>query len=274
MIRLAVIFVLTSLTCLAQDSVRVRSAVEELERVRQLVSVGAAPANQLAMAEEKLQEAKEAQSLDRLLFSQIKIEELTESQTKEMVQAAGDFAERENRRLEEAVKMVENGLRPKHSLEPFEDNLARARHILELAKSRASLVEELVAIVTAEQEAADHPAEVATPKGPKPVFEKFEGKMAFSATDLKKVMLAFEKKFSSPLPISARGETAVHKSMGFDHLGRVDVGLQPDGEQGLWLRHYLEEVRIPYFAFRKWVPGQATAPHIHIGPPSTRLSAD
>ena len=119
MIRLAVIFVLTSLTCLAQDSVRVRSAVEELERVRQLVSVGAAPANQLAMAEEKLQEAKEAQSLDRLLFSQIKIEELTESQTKEMVQAAGDFAERENRRLEEAVKMVENGLRPKHSLEPF-----------------------------------------------------------------------------------------------------------------------------------------------------------
>ena len=274
MIRLAVIFVLTSLTCLAQDSVRVRSAVEELERVRQLVSVGAAPTNQLAMAEEKLQEAKEAQSLDRLLFSQIKIEELTESQTKEMVQAAGDFAERENRRLEEAVKMVENGLRPKHSLEPFEDNLARARHILELAKSRASLVEELVAIVTAEQEAADHPAEVATPKGPKPVFEKFEGKMAFSATDLKKVMLAFEKKFSSPLPISARGETAVHKSMGFDHRGRVDVGLQPDGEQGLWLRHYLEEVRIPYFAFRKWVPGQATAPHIHIGPPSTRITAD
>ncbi len=272
--RLAAIFVLTCLTCQAQDSARVLSAAEELERVRQLVAVGAAPANQLAMAEEKLQNAQQAHSLNTLLFSQIKIEELSESQVKEMVQAATDFAEREKRRLEEAVKMVENGLRPKHSLEPFEDNLTTALHTLESAKSRASLVEELVAIVQAEQEAAEHPAEPIKPQERKQIFEKFKGKMAFSAIDLRKVMLAFEKKFSSPLPISARGETAVHKSMGFDHRGRVDVGLQPDGEQGLWLRHYLEDAKIPYFAFRKWVPGQATAPHIHIGPPSTRLTAD
>ena len=274
MIRLTTIIVLTCLACRAEDSIRIRSASEELERVRQLVAVGAAPANQLKLAEEKLQEAKQLQSLDTLLFSQIKIEELTESQAKEMVDAATGFSVREQYRLEEAVKMVESGLRPKHSLEPFEDNLTRAQHTLELAKSRASLVQELVAIVAAEQEAAEHPIEPAAAKGPKPVFEKFEGKMAFGSHELKKVMLAFEKRFSAPMPISARGETAVHKAMGFDHRGRVDVGLQPDGEQGLWLRHYLEEAKIPYFAFRKWVPGQATAPHIHIGPPSSRLGAD
>lgn len=273
-IRLAAIFVLTSIACRAQDSIRVRSAAEDLERVRELVAVGAAPRHQLELAEEKLQEAKQAQSLDTLLFSQVKIEELTESQAKEMVEAATGFVDREKLRLDQALKMVENGLRPKHSLEPFEDNLTRANHTLGLAKSRASLVQELVAIVMAEKEAAEHPAEPETPKGPKPVFEKFDGKMAFSTAELKQVMLAYEKRFSSPLPISARGETAVHKALGYDHRGRVDVGLQPDGEQGLWLRHYLEVAKIPYFAFRKWVPGQATAPHIHIGPPSTRLVAD
>jgi hypothetical protein len=30
--------------------------------------------------------------------------------------------------------------------------------------------------------------------------------------------------------------------------------------------------RIPYFAFRGFLPGSATGPHIHIGPPSERTS--
>ena len=271
--RLAVLIALSYFTCLGQDSVAVRSAAEELDRVRQLVAVGAAPANQVKLAEEKLQEAKQAQLLDGRLFGQMKVEDLTESQASEMVEAASGYVERERRRLDEAAKMVESGLRPKRSLEPYWDSLTRAENTLKLAKSRALLVEELVAIVTAEQEAAENPA-IVLPKGPKPIFEKFDGKMAFSASDLKKVMLAFEQQFSKPMPISARGETAVHKAMGFDHRGRVDVGLPPDGEQGLWLRKYLEAAKIPYVAFRKWIPGQATAPHIHIGPPSTRFVAD
>ncbi|MGH9663230.1 MAG: hypothetical protein ACRD9L_02260, partial [Bryobacteraceae bacterium] len=57
----------------------------------------------------------------------------------------------------------------------------------------------------------------------------------------------------------------------FDHRGRIDVGLNPDQPEGVWLRHYLESHEIPYFAFRAAVAGKATAPHIHIGPGSTRL---
>ena len=75
------------------------------------------------------------------------------------------------------------------------------------------------------------------------------------------------------LPVTANGETAVHRSMGFDHRGRIDVGLTPDSEEGAWLRHYLENAKIPFLAFRRMIPGQATAPHIHIGPPSNRIKA-
>ena len=93
--------------------------------------------------------------------------------------------------------------------------------------------------------------------------------------DFKAIVAAYEKQFSKPLPVSAKGETEVHRSMGFDHRGRVDVALNPDQLEGVWLRRYLEHAKIPYFAFRRWLPGKATAAHIHIGPPSLPLrSAD
>ena len=66
------------------------------------------------------------------------------------------------------------------------------------------------------------------------------------------------------------GDTAVHRAMGFDHRGRVDVALSPDQPEGVWLREYLTGQEIPYFAFRHAVPGKATGAHIHLGPMSTR----
>ena len=38
-----------------------------------------------------------------------------------------------------------------------------------------------------------------------------------------RVEAAYEEHFGKPLPISAMGETAVHRALGFDHRGRVDV---------------------------------------------------
>ena len=61
---------------------------------------------------------------------------------------------------------------------------------------------------------------------------------------------------AKPLPISAEGETALHRSLGFDHRGRVDVAVNPDQPEGEWLMRYLESKRIPYFAFRAAVPHQ------------------
>jgi hypothetical protein len=105
------------------------------------------------------------------------------------------------------------------------------------------------------------------------IAERYDGDGIFRDAEFKKVLLAYEKHFAHPLPISARGETALHRSLGFDHRGRVDVALNPDQPEGVWLRQFLAALKIPYFAFRAAIPGQATAPHIHLGPPSTRLHA-
>jgi hypothetical protein len=69
------------------------------------------------------------------------------------------------------------------------------------------------------------------------------------------------------------GQTAVHRAMGFDHSGRVDVALNPDSAEGEWLRTFLTVKRIPFFVFRQAIPGKATGAHIHIGPVSTHLAS-
>src|SRR5436190_2224212 len=102
-------------------------------------------------------------------------------------------------------------------------------------------------------------------------MEHFTGDGSFTHDDFRQVLLAFERTFHRPLPLSAVGESAVHRALGFDHRDRVDVAVTPDSAEGSWLRTYLESGDIPYFAFRSSVPGKATAAHIHIGPPSTRL---
>jgi hypothetical protein len=79
---------------------------------------------------------------------------------------------------------------------------------------------------------------------------------------------AFQKQFGKPLPVSARGASAVHRSLGFDHTGRVDVAVSPGGAEGLWLRRYLISKGISFFAFRRAAAGQSTGAHIHIGPAS------
>ena len=84
---------------------------------------------------------------------------------------------------------------------------------------------------------------------------------------------AFETRFAHPLPVSAMGETEVHRSLGFDHRNRIDVALQPELPEGLWLRNYLTAHNIPFFAFKSAVAHKATGAHIHIGPPSLHYIA-
>jgi hypothetical protein len=74
------------------------------------------------------------------------------------------------------------------------------------------------------------------------------------------------------MPVSAIGESAVHRSLGFDHRGRVDVALHPDSPEGEWLRSYMMDNKLPFFAFRQAVPGKATGAPFHLGPSSLRIS--
>jgi hypothetical protein len=244
----------------------VARAKAEVQNVRALVETGAAPRTQLEKAEETLADAQDAAILRRTLYGQ----DLTAAQTDEMVAAASRRCGRRRKALDEAQRLADAGAAPRLSLGAFREELERARQESERAELRASQVRELTAMAKAEESLAIE-LEEAPAEAPK-IADRYDGDGIFTAGTLARVEEAFTLHFGKPLPVSANGETAVHRALGFDHRGRVDVAVNPDQPEGVWLRQFLTENRIPYFAFRQAVPGKATGAHIHIGPMSTRLA--
>ncbi len=240
-------------------------AQAEVRNVRALVEAGAAPRTQLEKAEEAMADAQDEAILRRTIYGQ----DLTAEQTDEMMAAASRRFNRRRKALDEAQRFVEAGAAPQLSLGAFRVELERARQESELAGLRASQVRELTEMAKAEESLATMLAEEPS-EAPK-IADRYDGDGIFTAGTLARVEMAFAGHFGKPLPVSANGETAVHRALGFDHRGRVDVAVHPDQPEGLWLREFLTENRIPYLAFRQAVPGKATGAHIHIGPLSTRL---
>ena len=245
---------------------RAQSNIEEL---RKQVEAGVTPRAKLDQAEQALADARDAELLSRTLYGK----DLTEEQSAEMEAAALRRLERRKAELEKLQQIVEAGALPLHGVDRAVEDMNWARQEYELVVTRAGLVRELAEMARAEQQALEEQEDQASrPSVGGPVMERFAGDGSFTKEDFKNVLLAYEKHFHKPLPISAQGETAVHRALGFDHRDRVDVALFPDAAEGLWLRQYLEASDIPYYAFRNYVPGKATAAHIHIGPPSNRIS--
>jgi len=260
----ALVFLATAMGALAQtsgerDLTRAQATVEEM---RQQVEAGVAPPAKLQQAEEALADAKDADVLARTLYGR----DLTEEQSKEMTAAALRRLERRKAVLEKTQGLVDLGALAVHALDGPKEEVAWANKEYELVASRADLVSELASMARVEQIESETP-----PTASGPVMEHFEGDGSFTRDDFRQVLLAFEKQFHKPLPISAMGETALHRALGFDHRDRVDIAITPDSPEGSWLRSYLESTEIPYYAFRNSVPGKATGAHIHIGPSSTRL---
>jgi len=247
------------------DAPEVARAKAEVQKQRALVEAGAAPRTQLQKAEEAMADAQDAAILRRTLYGQ----DLTAEQTDEMMAAASRRFDRRSKALDEAKRLVEAGAASQLSLGEFLEEMDRARKESDLAESRASLVRELTEMAKAEESLATKLAE--EPAEAPQIADRYDGDGIFTAGTLARVEMAFAEHFGKPLPVSANGETAVHRALGFDHRGRVDVALHPDQPEGVWLRQFLMENRVPYFAFRQAVPGKATGAHIHIGPMSTRL---
>jgi hypothetical protein len=243
-------------------------AQSSIEQLRTQVEAGVAPRARLEQAEVALADARDAELLSRTLYGK----DLTEEQSAEMEAAAQRRLERRKAAVEKLQQLVDAGALPARGLESAIEELNWARKEHSLVVERAGLIHELAEMARAEQqalEARENPEASPQPGGP--AMERFDGSGSFTRDDFKHVVLAYEKQFAKSLPVSAQGETAVHRSLGFDHRDRVDVALFPDTPEGLWLRQYLEASEIPYYAFRSSVPGKATAAHIHIGPPSNRL---
>jgi hypothetical protein len=206
--------------------------------------------------------------LRRTLYGMITVESISEADTREMLAAAERRVERRKARVARVQTLVNEGLLARNALKDLDAEIREHETTLALARSRAALLEGIAAMARLELEVAQ--MEESQPDL-LPVREKFDGAGRFTRDQLKKVVLAFEKEFGKPLPVSAHGDTAFHRSIGLDHSGRVDVGLTPDQPEGVWLRRFLEAELIPYYAFRSFVPGASTGAHIHIGPPSLRL---
>ena len=238
------------------EVVQARAAVE---RIRGLVEAGTLPPIELQKAQDALGDAQDAAVLRKGVLQQ----DLTEARADELVAAAGRQFERRKRAFDNAKNLVDQGLEPRLSLDTYLRELDFARKQCDLADSRARLSREIT------EEAELERTELAPPKAE----ERFDASGPFTEAAFRKVETAFEARFGKPMPVSAMGETAVHRALGFDHRGRVDVALHPDQPEGVWLREYLTENHIPFFAFRHAVPGKATGAHIHLGPGSTRLAA-
>ena len=253
----------------AADSPGLEQARRDAERIRRLVEAGALPRKALEQAQLVLEEARDEEVLRRTLYGRLKLQELTPERVEEMLAAARSLVERQQRELEKAESLVRVGALPEDRLEPYREELAKRRETLALAEKRAGLFRELLEAARREEE-LDR-ALRQTPEQAAAIAERFEGSGVLLRSQIHVLELEFERKWGRPLPVSARGETAVHRALGFDHRGRLDVALHPDSREGAWLRALLEQMNIPYFAFRGRVPGSSTAAHIHIGPPSVRL---
>jgi hypothetical protein len=199
--------------------------------------------------------------LRRTLYGQ----DLTDAQSEAMIAAADRRLQRRNEAFNRAKNLVDVGAAAPASLDSVKNDVDLARKECDLAASRAQVIHELTAIAQVERSLQEEPA-------PMPLSERHDGDGVFTMSRFAQVESAFEHHFGKPLPVSALGETEVHRALGFDHRGRVDVALHPDQPEGVWLRTYLDEKHIPYFAFRQAVAGKATGAHIHLGPVSGPLA--
>ncbi len=250
------------------DDPGVIRAQKDLERVQILINQGALPAIRLRKAQEDLKNAEDLSILQDKLYAQ----DITVEQADEMLLIAQRLVLRRQRAMIEMQQLVQSGVISRAEAEATGADFDRAQTELHLARTRVDLIIQMAEALRIQKSIAALESEVEQhPDWAGKVYTKYDGNGIFTPADLRKVSVAFESKFFKPLPISADGETATHRAMGFDHRGRVDVAVNPDMPEGMWLMKFLQTNRIPYFAFRMAVPGKATGAHIHLGPQSTRL---
>jgi len=260
---------------LVQDATfqRIALAVQEVERIKALVERGVEAPIRLVQAEQDLADGQDRAILDRMQYADSA--DANEQHDGDMVEAAERRVNREKERIEQQKRLIADGLVASRDLTSLEEELSQRQLDLYWAQSRlqfriqADELAEQRNLISSAQEAARTEYPDFSVDG----VEHYEGVGTFDEMrDLKLLSAAYETEFAHPLPISADGATALHRTMGFDHRGRIDVAVDPNESAGIWLRHYLRSRQIPYFAFSRAIPGKATAAHIHIGAGSTRLA--
>jgi len=192
----------------------------------------------------------------------------TELQPNALVEAAGRRYMRRKLAFAMARQSVDAGKGGAGGLDYWRGEIERARKVCDVAERSGDRILQMAAIAQADWELER--LLIYGPSTMPGLAERYEGGNSFTEADLEEMNQEFFKIFGQPLPVSARGNGAVHRAMGFDHTGRFDLALSPSQPEGVWARHYLTGKHVTYFAFRSAVPGKATGAHIHIGPASKR----
>jgi hypothetical protein len=234
----------------------------EVARLRALVEAGVLAPAELSKAQQAVEKVQLESTVRRLLQQP----DLLPAQITELLRSVTALQTIEREALRRQLDLIEAGAVATNSLVPFRDRLEFVDQQVQFAQTRARLVRERSTIASAEDR----------------LDELIEEELAFRSAgasgewddNIVEIDAFYYEEFGVGLPISAAGSTDLHVSMGFDHSGRYDVALHPDEFEGLFLMSLLEEWDIPYIAFKSAVPGQATGPHIHIGPPSLRIDPD
>lgn len=248
----------------------VRRAQLEVSRVQDLVATGVLPRIRLEQAQNALSDAKD----DSAVRSALSKQDITVEEADQLVARTGARLERRRKVADEKRKLVADGIIARSESDDAETAVQSATRDHDWAESRAKFAREIAELAKTEQELMRQLASSSATLSAHGIsVEHFVGSNRFDMTQLASIDKAFTTRFSHALPVSAMGETNVHRALGFDHRNRVDVALQPDQPEGRWLRQYLTAHNIPYFAFRTAIPGKATGAHIHIGPPSDHYIA-
>jgi hypothetical protein len=179
---------------------------------------------------------------------------------------------RRQRELDQRADMLEKGYIARSELEQSKLALARAQAKLADTDQRIRDSEMIIGEAEARSRLASLPP--LPPGGYSEAGDlvRFNGLAEWSLADAGKIETYFATLFGHPLPVSARGESEVHRQMHFDHRNAMDVALHPDSIEGRSLMDYLRKSGIPFIAFRGRVAGSSTGAHIHIGKPSLRVA--
>ncbi len=218
----------------------------EAEHIRKLVEAGALPRLKLEEAEQALARLKDEEILQRTLYGSLTVEDLTEVQTQEMVEAA-----RRQLRLSTAASgcSQETGGRGRcgaHAITPVLEDFDRSGRTVDLAESAGAPVPGTRG--DGAQRKRNWPPRLRTnPKTARKIAERFDGSGNFTQFQLAVILGAYAHEFAKPLPVSAQGSTAFHRSLGFDHRGRVDVAVHPDQKEGCVVAPFSGSTEDPVF---------------------------
>jgi hypothetical protein len=241
-------------------------AQQNVDRIRGLVQQGILPPNDYLKAQADLNDALDESVLRFGSYTQ----DISPEQADQMVVVAQRMYLRRQRRASQIRTLAASGALSRAEAETALSDVSTAKLDLDLAIERAGLVHEMAlqkSQIEAEDDAEAHP------EWNGKQYVRYDGNGIFTRSQFIAISAAYETEFGKDIPVSADGQTATHRSMGFDHTGRIDIALNPDTREGVWLMHYLEHHHIPYYAFRTAIAHKATGAHIHLGPGSTRLTA-